>query len=365
VAARSSLTGSFVFLVSSLILKKPKMKKRLLVLVLVSAVILPSIAFAARWDPFSWFNNRSFSNKKDAQIQVLENRAIKNSGNTTAKSSIPKPVQKSASGNSQQEVQEWITILNSAINDYQKNVTILQANSDYASQLIKQFVVPQMDEDAASLILAASLSVKVSNQELLKQSDAKINELTLAVAKIKTTNYVDGNIWNYSKLQSLVNFSIYIANEEAAVVKKYKADLTMVSQYLGLLNSAGGTSGPSSDSQLQNPAMIQFQAASAEYNRKLTKIKQQLVEEYKAAGGFWTASQLEYNAMQKLKEMGIKSPVSPYGGLSSYPGSNYDSAHCISNPSGGITCTDTSGSNAGQQTIVNPIPGGGYDIRSY
>ena len=101
----------------------------------------------------------------------------------------------------------------------------------------------------------------------------------------------------------------------------------------------------------------QFEIQVEDYFNKLAAMKAMLLEEYKAAGGFWTDSQLEYNATQKLKEMGIKLPTSPYG---SYISPNYSSTKCNS-LNGGLDCYGSNGS----RTQVIPMGSGQYEIRSY
>lgn len=65
------------------------MKKYILVLFLI-VFIVPSVALASWWNPFSWFNNWSF-HKANTQTQILENRVKeleKKLENTTATSTI-------------------------------------------------------------------------------------------------------------------------------------------------------------------------------------------------------------------------------------------------------------------------------------
>lgn len=110
----------------------------------------------------------------------------------------------------------------------------------------------------------------------------------------------------------------------------------------------------------QPAAMTKFENEWKEYSSKLDEVKQQLLKEYQAAGGFWTESQLESNARLKLKEMGIKPPVSPYGGYVDSSG-GFTSIKCNSLGSG----YDCYGSD-GSRIQSHQIPGtNGFEINSW
>ena len=49
------------------------MKNKYLIVVLFSFLLVPSVAFASWWNPFSWFNNWTF-HKTDRETQILEDR---------------------------------------------------------------------------------------------------------------------------------------------------------------------------------------------------------------------------------------------------------------------------------------------------
>ncbi len=63
--------------------------KKILSLVFVTTLIIPSLAFASWWNPTSWFDNWSFTNKTDTKTEILEKRIQELESNLITQKSIP------------------------------------------------------------------------------------------------------------------------------------------------------------------------------------------------------------------------------------------------------------------------------------
>lgn len=225
-------------------------------------------------------------------------------------------------------------------------------NSDY--QQFSPYLANTPRNILGQLILHIAGKLSVLSAESNNYQKFLIDKRT----NIINSGYVDDRYWLDIGIPEMVNKGKIIKQNFEYYETSYYQFSNMVPQAIAVSNQTT----PSQTLTSSNPVVSQFEQQVMGYNQKLDAMKTQLLAEYKAAGGYWTESQLEYNAMQKLKNMGIKPPTSPYGKLN-VP--NYNSVNCTSNPSGGLSCVSTSGNNTGQQIIINPVPGGGYNIQSY
>jgi len=268
----------------------------------------------------------------------------------------PTPAQEQVDSNNSKNVADLVTIIDKAAVDLADDKTqIVQLSGKMLSDY-KEFS-PYLNATQAG-VWNKEISNLYSQLDSLYQ-DIFTYEKSLSNTKrqILATKNLDYQYWLNTGVPDIVSHQ-----------KKYKEQLlnltSTYSQSLNTTKNAITSNVTPSPTQLPqqsavDPAIAQFLQEVTDYNNKLATIKQQLVQEYTAAGGFWTASQLEYNAMQKLKDMGIKPPTSIYGGPISSSG-GYSSTQC-NYLQGGYDCTSSDGS----RTQAIPNGNGGYEIRRW
>lgn len=371
---RASTCGRLFVTYSGIISNFNPMKK-ITIGILFGLLIIPQITLAAWWNPFTWkiFNRPP----KVEEVQKTEDvikmtrkefktrfgfypgeEPVKQEENKTKDvvRSKPKPVTSSpvVNSNYSTDINLWIEAVNSRITSYQKYSTILTSAIERDQGYVRKLQSYPVDEYVYNFIFASSLNYKVQFEEIVKKLNTKIGELNIAVNTIKTDGKVDTIAWN----QKLKDFDSYLRVSLGSAIEhkmKHEADLAEANDYIKLLLSE--SSSGSSSSYSQNSTTTQFNSEVNEYNNKLSDMKKQLVEEYTAAGGYWTASQLEANAMQRLKEMGIKPPTSLSGKLDI---GSYSSTKCNS-LNGGLDCYGSSGA----RTQVIPMGNGQFEIRGW
>ncbi|KKP76334.1 MAG: hypothetical protein UR72_C0003G0033 [Parcubacteria group bacterium GW2011_GWC1_35_21] len=123
------------------------MKNKYLIVVLFSFLLVPSVAFASWWNPFSWFNNWTF-HKTDRETQILEDRVkelekkledtttpateTSNTQSTATKPVVPTVSVKPVSDN-QVQTEQYKKILLGKISEI---YAIANKNSNYADSMI-------------------------------------------------------------------------------------------------------------------------------------------------------------------------------------------------------------------------------------
>jgi hypothetical protein len=338
--------------------------KKILIGALFGLLIIPQITFAAWWNPFSWFRKAPVPAPiitplapaplptKTEEVKV-EKKEESKSAPQQKKATITNP-SASKPNTFSTDVNLWVEAINSRVVSYQKYSDMLESAVARDQANVKKLQSYPVDEYVYNFIFASSLNYKVQLEEITKKLDAKIIELNSALNTIKAKSEIDTAVWN-PKLKDFDNYLLVSLNSVVENKIKHEADLAEANDYIKLLLSK--SSSGSSSSYSQNSTTTQFNSEVNEYNNKLSDMKKQLVEEYTAAGGYWTASQLEANAMQRLKEMGIKPPTSPSGKLDI---GSYSSTKCNS-LNGGLDCYGSSGA----RTQVIPMGNGQFEIRGW
>jgi len=351
---RASTCGRLFVTYSGIISNSNSMKK-ILIGVLFGLLIIPQVSFAVWWNPFTWFRKTPAPAPVVTPV-TLTPTSLSSQAEVVEKKEEQKPVstqKKPVTTTYSTDVVLWVEAINSRVASYQKYSSLLKDAVARDQGYLKKLESYPIDDYLMGFIFASSLTYKVELEEIAKKLDLKIVELKTNATTLNTQSSLDTAVWN----PKLKDFDNYLLTSLSSAVKskmEHEADLAEANNYIKLLTQSNSGS---SSSYYQNSSTTQFESELNEYNKKLEEMKEQLVKEYTSAGGYWTSSQLEANAVLKLKEMGIKPPTS----LSGSPDvGSYSSTKCNS-LNGGFDCY---GSN-GARTQVIPMGNGQFEIRGW
>ncbi|MFZ2149754.1 MAG: hypothetical protein WAV15_01170 [Minisyncoccia bacterium] len=339
--------------------------KKYLVGLLFLIIITPSIALASWWNPFSWFRKNPIDAPTVTTPVVQPTIATPTTPPVVEKKNeIPKPVIKSTpkpqtvtSSNNLQSVQEAVKQIDFHIKDYQKFTPFLEEKitlvNTYKDKYLKK--TTDIDESSGALYLATSLKLTLNFQQLIDAMKLKIAELQKARTEILTKNTVDKSVWSESKNQEYLQFSTNTANTYKVVSKEWSDNMTDILEFLKLISPQGFSK--SSGSVGQRDPYVQEQL---DYYDKLEEVRAQVKAEIESGGGYASDSNVYSIASKRLKDMGVKPPISPYGGYIN-PTGGYTSVMCHSLGSG----FDCYGSD-GARIQSNQIPGSSsFQINSW
>ena len=366
---------------------------------LIAFLFLPQIVFGAWWNPLSWFGNWTFSEPNfQSQTSITDEHTPKvirmtreefkakygveapssdegkgtvtpdvSSSMPTAKQSpkiepvIPPPVvvkqqpQPTAAFSNQHEIKEWLDRLAFTIADHQNTVRLLEKNSEFVSGKQKEWVpkLGRIEESMAMAFLSASVLFKTINDGFVKEVNSEIFKLSSASNQIRVTGYVSEEVRNLYNAERVMSFKKDISVRANVALEEYNRNTKEVFGYLELLNE-GKDLPPLHFPTYSPPSSNQ----SSEYSQRLEEVKNQIRAECQANGGFCTESQIIANATQRLKDMGITSPSSSYGGFN-IP--SYNSIKC-NFLNGGYDCYGSDGT----RIQSNQIPGtNSFEINSW
>lgn len=293
------------------------MKKYLSVLFLV-AFIIPSVAFASWWNPFTWFKKAPIPVPVvEAPVPVVpvvipssveeKKPEIKPAPKPVVKV-IPKPVVKKVETvTTQEEKNTWIEAINSRVASYQKYSDMLKSAVEKDQEDLKELDVGRVDEYLSGFLFASSLTYKVSLEEIVKGFDIKIKELNTAVITIKDTNVLDTTAWN----QNLKEFDSYLQDSLNLAVeskKKHDADLKEGSEYLKLLVEQKKISNKSYITQNQGNNNSEY----ASKKQLCMNTDADVRAEVSASGGMSNENQIQGTVINRMNSMGCFSLPYPY-----------------------------------------------------
>ncbi len=338
------------------------MKKGILFSLILGIILYPQVTFAAWWNPFTWFDNWQLFKQEAVQQDSLID---KSSGlqrmmkEESEKKYVTKPseVKNTNKGAAVKKVQRTVKTTIPIMDK-----TVIQRLEALRNQITKNNLI--ITNNTAPGLRDANTTALGYQYTLLDLVDKEIDRLK------KGENPRTDVIAEYENLEirtiGLYNQQVdaFEASTQQSLkqIKNYGQQMDQANQFLRemMLQMQSANSAVNKPAQYQkDPAIARFETEWKQYNDKLAEVKEQLLKEYQAAGGYWTASQLEYNAIQKLKDMGVKLPVSPYTGYIDQSGS-YSSTIC--HPlNGGYDCYGPGGTRIQTQQINN----GSFQINSW
>lgn len=344
------------------------MKKYLSVLFLI-AFIIPSVAFASWWNPFSWFNNWSFNKEETpsvVEVNTLNNpdQVIKmtreefktkygfypNEQPDTKKDENVKPKSEPKT-----PATAKTTPKATPIKQVSQSEKAWKENEDLAKNIMPDVSIE--DDHATHIAIHEKVVPKTWavwfhiawHQELLYG-----NKATLFLCNDKLYE-------NYCPSGS---YSCPVSGKPSCLYDENKDD-----RYVFPLGQKPVIPTPVITPKTSNQPSLSLEDILDDLNekadgswRECTDRKKELEEEIKAQiavnQGFGTPSQIAVMALNKMKEEGMSQCFS--GGSIINSGGGYSSTHCNS-LNGGFDCTSSSGT----RTYIVPIGNGSYDIRSY
>lgn len=222
------------------------MKKYLSILIFTT-FIFPSVALASWWNPFSWFNNWSFSEKLEPKTEILEKRILElesklNSSTTPAVSSIKETKKEfkenPASINNSNvnlivpvsDMTAETALKNKALDIFNQEIIAIESfnksvveDIDYMNKVKSNFSGYTNDSSVALIDytndrLFENKKTVASNQEMLEYLRSEKNLLQSQPLTYFSTYQIDKD--NYEVLETVQN-AVASHNEEYNTYKKY------------------------------------------------------------------------------------------------------------------------------------------------
>lgn len=287
---------------------------------LLIALIVPQIALAVWWNPFTWFNNWHFLSSNQTQLEKRVKEPEKKLEESNSKTVSPQLTSEAPVVltliTDPNEVQKYINTLNAWIENYQGWVNVLQSNSSYVSDFNNKYV-KQLDETSGSLLFATSLNVRSTNQELLKGLYSRIDELNNGITEIKKNGTVDTKVWSAKKFSDIQAYSDYVQDTVDSVKAKYISDISLITQYLGLIS----TQIPQFKTTVpQGPAFKQSEINAnnnqeVEYAKKkqdCLNMDEEVRTEISVGGGMANETQVQSLVLNRMESMGCFNLPYPY-----------------------------------------------------
>lgn len=268
------------------------MKNKILFMVF-ALVIVPSVAFASWWNPFTWFSKPKVEPVAVAPVSQPTTSTLPMASLPVVKKTTQKVVTSS-------DITAWSSALNSRITNYQGVINSLETansnNSNFISTLQSETSNIQEQPMVYSLI-AGGLAYRTANEKILVDLNHTMQDMQNELSVIANKHTVDTVTWNSQKFTDIDNFLTTETNAALQVKSVFDSQLADATDYIHLLTQ-------------QSTSSSQPSYAPVSVNTGCATVDQDVRNEISAGNGMANEAQVEALVAQRERQLGCNTSSS-------------------------------------------------------